>query len=61
MKISDNAKEGLVKIEELGIIYFYCRVHTLIYLLPKDIQFPGIGENVIKIIKYFPQKHLPKA
>lgn len=61
MKISDNVREDLVKIEELDIICFDCRDFTLINLLSKDMQFPGIGENVIKIIKYFHQTHLPKA
>lgn len=53
-------REELAKSEDFDIIYYGCSAHIL-NLLAKDIEFPNISKNVIKIIKYFKYTHLPTA
>lgn len=64
--VTDNAanvkkmRDELTKSEKFDIIYYGCSAHIL-NLLAKDLQLPKVGKNVIKIIKYFRNTHLPNA
>lgn len=43
-----------------SIIQYGCSAHIL-HLLASDVQIPGILEQIVKVIKYFRNTHLPAA
>lgn len=45
---------------DVDIIRYGCSAHIL-NLLAEDIQIPAVKDNVLKVIKYFRNKHLPAA
>lgn len=64
--VTDNAsnvtkmRENLSKIEDIDLVHYGCSAH-LLNLLAKDLEMDEVNESVIKVIKYFRNKHLPAA
>lgn len=44
----------------LIIIQYGCSAH-LLNLLAEDFEISGVSSNILKVIKYFRNKHLPNA
>jgi len=53
-------RKNLEELEELNIIQYGCNAHIL-NLLSHDLEIPNVQANILKIIKYFKNKHLPPA
>ena len=47
-------------IKDIDIIHYGCSAHIL-NLLAQDLNIPGVTEHILKVIKYFRNKHLPAA
>lgn len=46
--------------EDLNVITYGCSAH-LLNLFAHDIEIPSVKELVLKVVKYFRNKHLPSA
>lgn len=46
--------------KQIGIIQYGCSAHIL-NLLAKDLEIPSATSNIIKVIKYFRNKHVPSG
>lgn len=53
-------RQYLQETNEISIITYGCSAH-LLNLLAQDVEPPGVKETVLKIIKYFRNRHLPSA
>lgn len=63
--VTDNAANVTKMRNELSkdnedIIQYGCCAHML-NLLAQDVQIKGVSENIIKVVKYFRNKHLPAS
>lgn len=47
-------------VKDVEIIHYGCSAHIL-NLLAEDLDIPGVTEHILKVIKYFRNKHLPAA
>lgn len=46
--------------KQIGIFQYGCSAHIL-NLLAKDLEIPSATSNILKVIKYFRNKHVPSG
>ena len=59
MNVTKMSKQ-LAESTEVDVICFGCGAHNM-NLLPKDLEIADIKNNILRIMKYFRNTHLPNS